>query len=68
MKSTIIPAFNGFRITSEAYRTFSTTNDVQTKILAALKAMDIALPASLETASATIRGFFAQAVIPLNDA
>jgi phosphoenolpyruvate synthase/pyruvate phosphate dikinase len=67
-KPTIIPAFNGFCVTTEAYRTFSTTNDVQTKMIAVLKAMDITLPASLETASATIHGFFAQAVILLNDA
>ena len=59
-----IPVPDGFHITTEAYRQFVTANDLQTKILAALKAVDISLPATLETASATIGRFFAESKIP----
>src|SRR5512134_3680474 len=58
------PVPNGFHITTVAYRQFVAVNDLQTKILAALKDVDASLPASLEPASATIIGFFAEAVIP----
>jgi rifampicin phosphotransferase len=58
------PIPDGFHITTEAYRQFVAANDLQTKILAALKDVDIAIPATLETASATIGGFFAQSKIP----
>lgn len=58
------PIPNGFHITTETYRYFITVNDLQGKILGALKDVDAALPASLETASASIHRFFAEASIP----
>jgi len=58
------PVPDGFHITTDAYRQFVATNGLQTKILAALKAVDTSLPASLETASATINRLFTDAVIP----
>ena len=58
------PVPDGFHIMAEAYRQFVAANDLQTKILAALKDVDVSLPASLETASGTIHGFFAQGEIP----
>lgn len=65
-----LPVPDGFHITTEAYRTFVAANGLQPKILAALKDVDVSLPASLEVASATIRGFFAQSHTPadLSDA
>lgn len=58
------PVPNGFHVTTEAYRQFVATNDLQTKILSALKDVDVSLPATLETASASISRFFADAAIP----
>ena len=58
------PVPNGFHITTESYRQFVAANGLQTKIITALKDADLTLPASLETASATIGRFFAQASIP----
>ena len=58
------PVPDGFHITTEAYRQFVTTNDLQTKILCTLKDVDTSLPASLEAASATISRFFADRKIP----
>jgi phosphohistidine swiveling domain-containing protein len=59
-----IPVPDGFHITTEAYRHFVTSNDLQTKIVAALEDVDASLPAKLETAYATIGKFFAEATIP----
>lgn len=58
------PIPDGFHVTTDAYRTFVDANDLHPKILAALKDADPTLPTSLETASATIGGFFADAAIP----
>ena len=58
------PVPDGFHITTEAYRQFSAANGLQPKILAALKDVDISLPATLETASASIGRFFAESSIP----
>lgn len=58
------PIPDGYHITTEAYRQFVTANDLQTKILAALKEVEITLPATLETTSATIGRLFADAKIP----
>jgi len=58
------PVPDGFHITTTAYRQFVTTNGLQTKILTALKAVDITLPSSLETTSATISKLFAEIPIP----
>jgi pyruvate,water dikinase len=58
------PVPDGLHITTEAYRQFVAANNLQPKILAALKDVDISLPATLETASETIRGLFAQGKVP----
>ena len=58
------PVPDGFHITTEAYRYFIAANGLQPKILAALADMDDSLPSTLETASATISRFFAEALIP----
>jgi len=58
------PVPDGFHITTEAYRQFVAANGLQTKILAALKDVEVSLPATLETASASISRLFADAIIP----
>jgi pyruvate,water dikinase len=58
------PVPDGFHITTEAYHSFIAANGLQTRILAALKDVDVSLPATLETASASIGGFFAESKIP----
>jgi len=60
-----IPVPDGFHVTTEAYRQFVAANDLQTRILAALKDVDVSLPATLDTASGTIGRFFAEAVIQI---
>ena len=59
-----VPAPDGFHITTEAYRRFIAANDLQAKILCALKDADISLPATVETASVTISKSFAESKIP----
>ena len=58
------PIPDGFNITTEAYRQFVSSNNLQAKILAALKDVDGSLPASLETASTSISRLFAESKIP----
>jgi rifampicin phosphotransferase len=58
------PVPDGFHITTEAYRAFVEANQLQEKIIAALKDVDPALPVSLEAASASIHDSFSRAVIP----
>jgi pyruvate,water dikinase len=58
------PVPNGFHITTTAYRAFVDANNLQTKILNALKDVDTSLPATLEAASSTISRLFAEASIP----
>ena len=59
-----LPVPDGFHVTTEAYRQFVAANDLQMKILSTLKDLDAADPAALETASASIGGFFAGGTIP----
>jgi pyruvate,water dikinase len=59
-----LPVPDGFHITTEAYRQFVAVNNLQAKILTALKMVDISLPATLETASTTIDRFFTKVDIP----
>ncbi|HEX6035321.1 MAG TPA: PEP/pyruvate-binding domain-containing protein [Anaerolineales bacterium] len=59
-----LPVPDGFHITTEAYRQFVAANDLQPKILAALRTVEVTLPATLETASRTIREFFEHSHIP----
>ncbi len=53
-----LPVPDGFHITTDAYRQFVEENDLQPKILAALRMVNVTLPPTLETASRTIREFF----------
>ena len=59
-----LPVPGGFHVTTEAYRQFVTANHLQEGINIALQAVDVAQPASLEVASATIGRLFTQASIP----
>lgn len=58
------PVPYGFIVTTEAYRQFIGANDLQTKILTALKNVEASRPATLETASFSISRSFAGATIP----
>lgn len=58
------PVPDGFIVTTAAYRQFIQVNDLQPKILAALKGVDAALPSSGEPVSAKIRDLFKNAQIP----
>ena len=59
-----LPVPGGFHITTEAYRAFVSANNLQKAIHEALQAVDPARPATLETASQTIKALFDQAKIP----
>lgn len=59
-----LPVPGGFHITTDAYRQFVASNDLQPRILAALEPVDASQPATLETASQAIRQLFMQAAIP----
>jgi phosphohistidine swiveling domain-containing protein len=61
-----LPVPDGFHVTTEAYRRFLDANDLQSLILSALDEADAVRPTTLESASATIRRLFADAVIPLD--
>jgi len=58
------PVPDGFHITTGAYRQFVAANGLQQTILTALQDVDVSIPASLETASASIRASFERAGIP----
>jgi phosphoenolpyruvate synthase/pyruvate phosphate dikinase len=59
-----LPVPNGFHLTTAAYKQFVAANNLQPHILAALEAVDLAQPSSLEAASQTIRDLFAEAEMP----
>lgn len=59
-----LPVPDGFHITTAAYQEFVATNDLQPRILAALKDVDAQQPATLETASQAINAFFTETEIP----
>jgi phosphoenolpyruvate synthase/pyruvate phosphate dikinase len=59
-----LPVPDGFHVTTAAYKQFVAANVLQPHILAALEAVDLAQPSSLETASQTIRDLFAGAEMP----
>src|SRR5512146_206766 len=59
-----LPVPDGFHVTTEAYRQFVAANGLQPKILAAVRLVDASLPATLETASRTIRDGFEHGQIP----
>ncbi len=59
-----LPVPGGFHVTTDAYKQFVAENNLQPRILAALQAVDVTQPATLETASTHIRALFTAAVIP----
>ena len=59
-----LPVPGGFHVATEAYRQFVSANDLQDGINEALNAVDTSQPSTLEIASASIGGLFAQADIP----
>ena len=59
------PVPGGFHITTEAYRRFVMVNDLQSAILKALEKVDVARPATFESASQAIARFFDEAKTPL---
>ena len=58
------PVPGGYHITTAAYRRFVLENDLQPRILSALKDIDISDTESLETASQEITEMFTKGVIP----
>ena len=59
-----LPVPDGFHVTTAAYRRFVAENDLQPGIVAALEAMDVSQPATLEAASSAIYALFAGAQTP----
>ncbi len=59
-----LPVPDGFHVTTEAYKKFVAENNLQSRILAALYAVDVSQPATLETAARTIGDLFANAPMP----
>ncbi len=59
-----LPVPNGFHVTTEAYRQLVEANDLQPKILTALRNTDVSQPATLEAVSTSIGQLFTQAIIP----
>jgi phosphohistidine swiveling domain-containing protein len=59
-----LPVPDGFHVTTAAYQRFVAENNLQPGILAALEAVDIGQPATLEAASTAIRELFAGAQTP----
>jgi phosphohistidine swiveling domain-containing protein len=61
-----LPVPDGFHVTTEAYREFVATNELQPRILKALEKADAVQPSTLEAASAAIGRLFAEAKLPGN--
>ena len=59
-----LPVPDGFHVTTAAYWKFVIENDLQPGVLAALEAVDVAQPATLDAASQTIGELFAGAQTP----
>ena len=59
-----LPVPGGFHITTDAYRLFVTANELQPRILDALKNLDSADPETLELVAQKIGGFFTVGIIP----
>ena len=53
-----LPVPDGFHITTDAYRYFVAEHGLQEKILGALEQVNASHPATLESASVTISGYF----------
>ncbi|RPJ40194.1 MAG: pyruvate, phosphate dikinase, partial [Chloroflexi bacterium] len=66
MARAAMPVPDGFHVTTEAYRSFVAMNDIQPRILEALKGLDdadLAGPAELETISQTIGTYFSNGTV-----
>src|SRR5512136_999112 len=59
-----LPVPEGFHVTTAAYRQFVAVNELQPRILQALKEVEAAQPATFEAASQAISGLSAAALIP----
>jgi phosphohistidine swiveling domain-containing protein len=59
-----LPVPDGFHVTTAAYKQFVAENDLQSRILSTLASVDVSQPATLETASQTIRELFSHAQMP----
>ena len=59
-----LPVPDGFHVTTAAYRRFVVDNNLQPGILAALEAIDVAQPDTLEAASHAIGQLFSEAQTP----
>lgn len=58
------PVPGGFHVTTAVYRAFVKANELQQKIITALRTVDPNLPATLESTSTSIRELFTQGEIP----
>ena len=59
-----LPVPGGFHVTTTAYKQFVAENGLQSRIMAALEAVDVAQPATLETASRAIHEAFLEGQMP----
>ena len=59
-----LPVPDGFHITTAAYQQFVRENNLQSHILGALTEVDLATPATLETASQQIKELFIHSPMP----
>lgn len=59
-----LPVPDGFHVTTDAYRRFTSQNDLQKKILNALEEVNESKPSTMEQVSQKIRNLFDQAIIP----
>lgn len=59
-----LPGPGGFHVTTAAYKQFVAANDLQKDILAAVAAVNVAEPATLEAAARTIHDLFMRAATP----
>jgi phosphohistidine swiveling domain-containing protein/uncharacterized protein (UPF0147 family) len=64
LKNAGLPVPDGFFITTSAYNTFEAENNLQPRIMEALKTADISQPKSLEAVAQTIHNLFADATMP----
>ncbi|MBN1265668.1 MAG: hypothetical protein JXA25_09255 [Anaerolineales bacterium] len=64
LKNAGLPVPDGFHISTDAYRMFVKTNQLQPVIESVLDQVDLDVPSSLETASSRIQQAFVEAAIP----
>jgi phosphohistidine swiveling domain-containing protein len=59
-----LPVPSGYHVTTEAYRTFVTVNELDPVVGVAMRSVDLSHPSSLEEASQKIRRAFNEATVP----